>query len=261
MKSELLKWLACPNCSQLVCLEGKPFGDDPIRDGTLKCNGCTSIFYIHNYLPRFVNSESYTKSFGFEWSQFRKTQLDSMNGRVESKQRLEQSINFPLSDFGGKLVLDAGCGTGRFMEIALKFGATVIGVDMSCAVDAAYENLGSHSQAHLIQGDLSRLPLRKGIFDFIYCLGVLHHTPAPKDVFGKLAEFLKPGGKISVTLYSGYNKVYVESTNFWRRFTTRMPEWALYYLSHIAIPLYHVYRIPFLGRMLQATFPISMHPF
>ena len=36
----------------------------------------------------------------------------------------------------GKWVLDAGCGMGRFAEIALKIGAQVVALDYSNAVDA-----------------------------------------------------------------------------------------------------------------------------
>jgi len=259
MKSELLQWLGCPKCGSSLTVVPNQREDEVIREGVMKCSGCGSTYGIDGYVPRFVESESYVSSFGFEWLQFRRTQLDSINGRMESEERLKQSADFPLTDFEGKLVLDAGCGMGRFMEVALKYGATVVGVDMSHSVEAAFENVGLQSRAHIIQADLSRLPLKKGIFDFIYCLGVLHHTHAPKDIFSQLVDNLKPGGKISITLYSGYNKVYVSSTNMWRRFTKLMPQWALYYLSYLSVPLYYLYRIPVLGLPFQGIFPISMH--
>ena len=43
-------------------------------------------------------------------------------------------------DFAGKLVLDAGCGFGRHAFYAAKFGAEVLAMDLSEAVEAAYEN-------------------------------------------------------------------------------------------------------------------------
>jgi SAM-dependent methyltransferase len=260
MKRQLLEWLACPSCNSALSVDDNPGGQVPLRDGALLCSACSSSFSIRGFIPRFVNSESYAASFGFEWRQFQKTQLDSENGRLESEQRFKESLDFPIGELRGKLILDAGCGMGRFMEVGLKYGATVIGVDMTRAADAAYENVGLYSQGHLIQADLSRLPLRKGIFDFIYCLGVLHHTPGPKDVFKKLIGFLKPGGKISITVYSGYNKVYVSSTNLWRRVTTKLPQRLVYMACHLAIPLYYIYRIPVLGKIGSAFWPISLHP-
>ena len=41
----------------------------------------------------------------------------------------------------GTRLLDAGCGAGRFAEVALSLGARVIAVDFSNAIDAARENL------------------------------------------------------------------------------------------------------------------------
>ena len=42
-------------------------------------------------------------------------------------------------DFGDRVVLDAGCGKGRHIFLAAQFKArTVVGVDLSDAVEAAY---------------------------------------------------------------------------------------------------------------------------
>lgn len=260
MKGNLLKFLACPACQGSFQSSGMLQGKDDMESGNLICDGCQTCYKITDHIPRFVSSATYTASFSFEWNKFRITQLDSANGRGESEERFQQSLDFPLSQLRGQLVLDVGCGTGRFTEVALKYGATVIGLDMSLAIDAVYKNMGSHNNAHFIQADIFRLPMREGIFDFIYSLGVLHHTPDPKAAFQRLVRFLKPGGKISVTLYSGYNKPYVISTTFWRRLMARIPPKFIYYLSHIAIPLYYFNKLPVIGKVLQGIFPISMHP-
>jgi len=89
---------------------------------------------------------------------------------------------------------------------------------------------------------------------------VLHHTPNPKQAFFQLRRLVKPGGRITITVYSGYNKVYVQSTEMWRRLTTRLPLTWVYYLSHLAIPLYHVYRLPVIGLLGKGIWPISLHP-
>ena len=259
MKAQILELLACPNCGSTLRL---PDGGGVIHDvesGALICIGCRAAFPVVGSIPRFVTSDSYVKSFSFEWTRFRTTQLDSVTGRGESEQRFRQSFDFPLEGLADRLVLDAGCGMGRFAEVALKHGATIVGVDLSLAVEAAHQNLGSHPRAHFIQADLFRLPFRQAAFDIIYSLGVLHHTPDPQRAFQDLVKLLKPDGKITVTLYSGYNKFYVRATNFWRRLTTMLPARVLYSLAHAAIPLYYVYRLPVIGLILQGLLPISMH--
>lgn len=251
MNDHLPNILRCLSCnSSLSCAGGGP----------LTCQGCAQQVPVRNGIPRFVGSDGYVNNFSFEWNRFRRTQLDSASGLLESEERFKQSLDAPLHSLRGKLILDAGCGSGRFAEVALQAGATVVGVDLSFAVDAARQNLKSWENLSLVQADILHLPLREGSFDFIYSLGVLHHTPSPKAGFLNLVRLLKPGGKISVTLYAGYNKVYIRSAEWWRRLTTKLPMRVALWLSYLAVPLYYFYRIPGVGLVGQLIFPISMHP-
>lgn len=52
------------------------------------------------------------------------------------KRDSSKSLDFPLEGLAGKLLLDVGCGMGRFAEIVLKYGGIVVGADLSYAVDA-----------------------------------------------------------------------------------------------------------------------------
>ena len=228
--------------------------------GQLGCVKCGTIFPIVGGVPRFVSSDSYADAFSFEWNLHRTTQLDSSTGKTDSVDRFAQSLGFPLSELKGRLVLDIGCGTGRFAEIALNNGATVVGVDLSLAVDAAYTNIGTHPRMHIVQADVFRLPLAVDAFDVIYSLGVLHHTPDCRKAFEQLPPHLRPGGKVVITVYTDRNKYYCMSTNFWRRWTPRLPKRLLYALSHVAIPLYYLYKIPGLRVIGMGLLPINMDP-
>ena len=66
--------------------------------------------------------------------------------------------------------------------------------------------------------------------------------------------------RISITLYSRYNKIYVVSVNFWRRITTRFSDKLVYYFSHWAIPTYYLYRVPVLGLVGRSLLRISSFP-
>lgn len=256
MTPELLERLACPACRGPLRLEEG--GNGTPQAGSLVC-ACAKRFPIRQGIPRFVGGDGYAQNFSFEWTRFSRTQLDSANGRSESAERFAQSLNFPLEELRGAWVLDAGCGMGRFVEVALQAGARVVGMDLSFAVDAAAANLRRFPNAHWVQADLFAPPFRDGAFDFVYSLGVLHHTPEPRRAFEGLVRLVRPGGRISITLYSGYNTVYVRSTNAWRRLTTRLPMPVLYGMSHLAVPYYHLCRLPVLGLGFQALWPISMH--
>jgi hypothetical protein len=90
---------------------------------------------------------------------------------------------------------------------------------------------------------------------------VLHHTPNARGAFERIVELLKPDGVISVRLYAAYNKAYIKTTEFYRRFTKRMHPSMLFKLSHIAIPMYYVNKVPALGPFItRILLPVSVNP-
>jgi SAM-dependent methyltransferase len=205
-----------------------------------------------------VASDAYTDTFSYEWQRFSRTQLDSHTGRHDTHDRLQASLNFPLSELAGKVVLDAGCGMGRFAEIVQQHGGEYVGLDYSLAIDAAQSNAGHLPNVHFVQADIFNPPFKDQAFDLIFSLGVLHHTPDPRRAFASLPRVLKPGGKLSVTVYDAGNKVYVANTRFWRQFTTRLPRRTLHALSYAAGPLYYLWTAPLIGNVLRAVAFISL---
>lgn len=257
MKKELLNELVCPKCKGKLSLSDEVFFEKEVKSGYLT-SSCGAKFRIENFIPRFVASDKYVQSFSFEWQMHSRTQVDSLSGYNISEEQFQARIDFPLAQLAGKMVLDAGCGTGRYSEVALKNGATVIGVDLSFSVDVAFGHMGRRPQAHFIQADIFNLPFPEEKFDFIFSFGVLHHTPDAQKAFQGLAKLLKLNGKLSIFVYSSYNKGIVYSSAFWRFFTTRLPKRALYYLSFISLPLYYVYKIPIIGSIGKMLFVIPM---
>ncbi len=261
MDIKLLDILACPKC-------GSNFGVivtgnyHPVKEGILKCRQCKVEYPITNYIPRFVKTDEYVSNFSMEWDLFKKTQIDSISGTSESLDMFQKKTGFG-KELKGKLVLDAGCGSGRFMEIAHNFGAEVIGVDLSYAVDSAQETLGLSSKVHFIQADINNLPFKKDVFDYIYSIGVLHHTPNTEQAFNSLVPLLQTGGTIAIWVYSseGFKaKAFNFVSGIHRLYTTKMNKNMFYTLCKLAVPLYTLHKIPILGYFTIALFPCSMHP-
>lgn len=123
----------------------------------------------------------------------------------------------------GKLILDAGCGNGRFSNQAAKYGAEVIGVDIGTgAVEAAYENTREKDNIHIIQGDLFKLPFKKNIFDTAFSIGVLMHTGDAYRAFKSIVSHIKAGGIFTTHLYHKLNLVWEINDFLLRKITTRM---------------------------------------
>lgn len=244
MKERLVGWLACPECSGNLGLKDATRDGAEIITGKLVCEKCQRTYPIRRGIPRFVETDKYVDNFSFEWNTHQKTQVDSATQRDDSAVTFSEKTGFSEKDLSGKLVLDVGVGSGRFAEIALLNGAEIVGIDLSFAVDAAYRNFGRNPKFHVLQADVFHLPFRKEVFDVIYSIGVLHHTPDTKKAFLSTLPFLKHGGKIAIWLYDFYSHHPFILTRFYRKFTTRLPKPVLHRLSYIAVPYYYLYKIP-----------------
>jgi SAM-dependent methyltransferase len=250
MNEHLLELLVCQGCGSQY----------EARDAALVCAGCGHRVSIVDGIPRFVAADEYASAFGVEWTWWPRAQLDSATGLTVSRDKLQDAFTFPLSELEGKLVLDVGCGTGRFSEVALDHGAEVVCIDRSRAIDVARSNLGHRDRVHFLQADIFDLPLRP-LFDVVYSLGVLHHTPDPPEAFRGIVKLVKPGGVISIRVYAAYNKAYIATTEFYRKVTTRLRPSLLARLCYLAVPMYYVNKLPGLGPFLtRILLPVSVNP-
>jgi SAM-dependent methyltransferase len=108
---------------------------------------------------------------------------------------------FGPADLDGRLVLDAGCGSGRYAAVAASLGAEIAAVDVTAAVERAREVCADLPTVQVVQADLLRLPFAAATFDTIYSIGVLHHTADTRTAFDALVRVLKPGGRLAVWVY------------------------------------------------------------
>lgn len=231
----------------------------------LACEACGRTFPFVQGVARFVDAQHYAGSFGFQWQVFARTQLDTSQSH-RSEVAFRRRTGFSPEDLAGKLVLDVGCGMGRFADVATRWGAHVVGVDLSLAAEVAARNLGDRA-ATFFQADVFNLPFAPESFDYIYSIGVLHHTPDCERAFKLLPALLKPGGKIAIWLYSGYNRWY-RMSDLYRKVTRRMPPRLLHKICYAAIPLYGVHqalkKVPLVGKLASGSLaymiPMPLNP-
>jgi SAM-dependent methyltransferase len=157
------------------------------------------------------------QSFGYQWTVF---------GEMSDQFR-DDFLNYisPVAPefFVGKRGLDAGCGFGRHLYYAAQFGAQMIGLDFSRAIIRAKEIVGTLDGVQFVQGELQHPPLRPHSLDFVYSIGVLHHTPDPEGAFQSLLPLVRPGGSIFIWVYSKSRKLTNTLLEVVRRISSWLP--------------------------------------
>jgi SAM-dependent methyltransferase len=170
------------------------------------------------------------------------------------------------SALDGNLVLDIGCGPGRFIEAARNRGASVIGIDFSVAADAAARNFTNDHNVCIIQGDALNLPFAAEVFDAAFSIGVLHHTPNPPGGVVEAYRVLKRTGWLAISVYgkTGYYKY--PNVQAWRKvfaalwpYFSYRPALIYTYLTVTLLgPISAISRT--LGRLFKIPFPFISMP-
>ncbi len=230
MKPALLSLLACPRCGGEMAWTPVGGGSptDWEQDGLLTCPG-SHRFPVIGGVPRFLegplfgalrrrypryfaglDADGWTddgldadgpahailletvERFGYEWTRYADYDAQNLG-------RFLEPIGAELRP--GMRLLDAGCGAGRHLLPLAAAGMEVVGVDVSWAVESAGRRAVSHPRIHVVQADLLRLPLRRGLFDVVMSLGVLHHLPDPARGVAAIVEQIRPGGRLLAWVY------------------------------------------------------------
>ncbi len=237
MKEKLLDLLACPTCGGDILLAyASKYDGKEIMDGVLTCQKCTREYKVVRGVPRFVDltkidedKAETAENFGWQWTHF--TQEDTKY----NEQFLGWLQPVKKEFFEDKIILEGGCGKGRHTKLAAEWGANeVVGIDLGDGVETAFAMTRDMPNAHIIQCDIFKLPLKK-VFDYAFSVGVLHHTPDPKKAFVSLASKVKKDGHISAWVYGAENNEWI--TNYIdpvrTGFTSQISQPVLYQLSKL----------------------------
>lgn len=99
------------------------------------------------------------------------------------------------------ILLDVGCGTGRYRSAVQTRHLAYVGVDSSAAM---LERNRRRKQvaggtAEYIQGDVSTIAIPDETFDAVLCTRVLSHVADLGPALRKIATLLRPGGECLIT--------------------------------------------------------------
>ena len=203
----------------LICLrcEGE-LQDEPER---YVCEACGETYPVVGGIPRFLTDlspgkQQVQRSFNHEHARYLDSRYLHFTPRLV-EQWLDD-VKLPADYFKGKLVLDAGCGSGRWAYAMALLGATVVAVDFTDAgVAVTHEATMWLENVTVLQADIARLPFRHDRFDCVVSWGVLHHTPDTKTSFDRLVPLVKRGGTLYVMVYEKHNSWKFVWTDLLRR--------------------------------------------
>jgi SAM-dependent methyltransferase/uncharacterized protein YbaR (Trm112 family) len=245
MKQEALSFLACPACSGELTLQVAATEEAEIMEGALTCAACAADYPVRHGVPRFVGAvgdvEARTaEAFGYEWTRYSELADRYRQQFIDWIRPVEPTY------FRGRTILEGGCGKGRHTALAAEFGArAVVAMDLSDAVDSAFQNTRHLPAVHVVQADLNNPPVRP-VFDHAFSIGVLHHLPDPERGFRALVSRLVPGGTISAWVYGREGNGWIVHlvSPVRERVTTRLPHAMLDALSAlVTLPLFLATRL------------------
>ena len=250
MKENLLRIICCPECHGPFSLLNTLVKDTEVVSGSLTCPKCDSSYPIIDGLPIILKDvgrmNRTQKVFGKQWT-LQNTgyfEKDTIYGKSEEEGLQNFQVAFDLSDLSnlsGKFILDAGCGCGRLTESIGKAvkNTTIVGFDISEGARVAYNRCKQLQNVHIIQCDLLHPPFHLHSFDYIWCEGVIHHTPNSLQSFKKLDSLLTKNGKLYIWVYPNekFNHYRFIRDILWKPYLLPFP--CIYFFAWLfAVPLY-----------------------
>ena len=162
--------------------------------------------------PGVSENEVHTsRAFSRKWLTLNQSERDSDEGWKQFQFRWYLrcygfASEAALTDFVGtrRLILDAGCGPGHKAAWFAQMNphANVVGMDLSDSVFIAADRYAHVPNLSFVKGDIASTPFLAGMFDFINCDQVLHHTDSPPATCAEFKRIIAPGGNLHTYVYA-----------------------------------------------------------
>jgi SAM-dependent methyltransferase len=176
-----------------------------------------------------LNADDATiKGFGLEWSAFDQSKItnEELKSVFDGYFELIDLAKLP-SD---AVIMDVGCGSGRWAQFAAKYCKVIHLVDPSIdALAVARRNLSDFLNCEFHHASTENLPVADRSCDLVYSLGVLHHIPDTASGIKDCVKKLKPGAPFLVYLYYRFDNRPLWFRGLWwisnllRKLLSRLP--------------------------------------
>lgn len=195
-------------------------------------------------------------SFGDEWRKFSSFTDDE----IQHIGNEYFDVVKPLDLTKETVALDLGCGSGRWSRFLADKVGFVEAIDPSDAVYTAVQLTKGKNNVRVTRAGVDSIPFADQSFDFIMCLGVLHHLPDTAIALTKAVKKLKKNGLFLLYLY--YN---LDNRNFLFRFIfslanalrniiSKLPSPVKLFLCEIIAVIIYLPFI-FIAKLVKTVFP------
>lgn len=156
-------------------------------------------FYVKKSIKNTLSIKT-GNLFHYLWKNLNNDQFKQSVDLIRKRLKINK---FSELQFKNKIVLDVGCGSGRFCVLASSLQAKkVYGIDSSkINIDYNKKKFKKFTNIKFLFGDNTDLKIKRNFSDITISQGVIHHTT---DMFKSLNELIrvtKKGGKILLLVY------------------------------------------------------------
>ncbi|GAB4049858.1 class I SAM-dependent methyltransferase [Spirosoma litoris] len=104
-----------------------------------------------------------------------------------------------FSQTSAHTLLDVGCGSGLFCQLAMQQGLDVSGLDATAEFIAIAQHKAPHG--HFTTGDMEELPYPDHTFDLVTGINSFQYAASPVQALKEAYRVLKPTGKLVVAIW------------------------------------------------------------
>jgi len=189
----------------------------------MQCKKCDFMFI---YPPPTIQTqkEYYNKS--YQKGTYKVyTNQDNLRKKLNEKRYLEIEKYNPKGN-----LLDIGCASGFFLDVATKYGLSIFGVELS---EEAVK-IARLKNKNIFHGTLEAAKYNNSFFDIVTIYDIIEHVVDPNSMMKEVSRIIKPGGLIVIT---------TPDTNSWHAKIMRknwgfiIPLEHLCYFSHLSMKL------------------------
>jgi SAM-dependent methyltransferase len=214
-----LRLLVCPACGHDLRL-GEPatVRDGYVLDGHVDCIECPRMYPVVFGIPRFIaDVAGYNPTWNYKWNVLDRGRalnhyiLDKRNPAYQLHDIYDRNSHdgAAFASMRGRLALEIGCGVGQYVLKSLfeHQPAKIVALDLTEGVDTlrrvvAQRHATLLSRILFVQASVFSMPFRPGSFDYVYSLGVLHHTGDTRGAIRAAAALVREGGELNIWVYA-----------------------------------------------------------